>query len=103
MYYTRLATMRRIEVLGFARKHVGMLKLAGALSASLHSSSTRNKSTGSDLAQEISDNILAAGIRYLKEDKERVAENLRRRKAGVVLENMVRLKPPLPCSRNGTA
>lgn len=66
------------------------LELVGTISASIHSTPVWKKVTvGSDLAQEISENILAAGIRYLKGDKEELEENLKRRNAGVNLENMV--------------
>ena len=75
---------------GAARRHVAALKLAGALVACVHCSAAQKKYTaGTDVAQEISNNIVAAGIRYLKGDKEKLAENLRARKAGVDVENMV--------------
>ena len=85
--------MMRLRIHSLKWHQAGVLELAGVISASLHSTPVQGKATvGSDLAQEISDNILAAGIRYLKGDKEKLAENLKRRNAGVDLENMVGMR-----------
>lgn len=80
----------RLQIHSHSRNQAALLKLAGAISASLHVTPAWDKTTvGSDLAQEMSANILAAGIRYLKGDKEKLAGNLKKRNAGVDLENMV--------------
>lgn len=82
--------MMKLQVHSHTRNQATLLKLASAISASLHITPVRDKATvGSDLAQEISGNILAAGVRYLKGDREKLAENLKKRNAGVDLENMV--------------
>ena len=63
--------------------------MACVASASIHTSAAREKLDGADLSVIISDNILAAGIRYLKDDEEKLAENLRKRNAPVNFDHMV--------------
>lgn len=66
--------------LGSAKKHAAAIQLA----RSLHSSAIRCKKDESDLALKVSDNIMAAGVRYLKGDKEKLKENLRKRNSNVL-------------------
>lgn len=83
-------TGHAFRVLGFASKCTAKLKPSHMASATLHSSTTRKKDD-TELGLQISNNILFAGIRYLKTDKEKLGENLVKRKAGVNLEEMVLL------------
>lgn len=78
-------------LLGFTRSgaHAGTLKMAYVASASIHSSAARENLAGADLSMIISENILAAGIRYLKEDEEKLIENLQKRNAAVNFDHMV--------------
>lgn len=70
---------------GFSKRHLTVLKSLRAAAAALHGSAVARD----DFSYEIAENILNAGLRYLKGDKEKLRENLRKRNPRLNLDKMV--------------
>lgn len=77
--------MSVVRGLGFTRKRLAV-SLRAAL-AGLHASAV---GMSDDPSTAIPENVLNAGLRYLKGDKEELRENLRKRKANLSVDKMVR-------------
>ena len=69
------------NILVLAKRSSGLLKIPHT---SIHCSATWWKKDEANLTLKISDNIMAAGKRYLKGDQEMLRENMKKRKTGLL-------------------